>query len=307
KDRNQFGQQFISFGMMKHKVANMATYIYVVESMSYRTAGLLDEVLSPIDKESAEAASLIMQGIHEYVTECSILKVKGSEMLDYVVDEAVQMYGGYGYIEDYPVERYYRDSRVARIYEGTNEINRMLIPGMLIKKAMKGELPLMEAAKRLQGELMEMPSMDDSDSDGLLAEEMKIIHNVKKVGLLTIGLAFQKFTTSLDQQQGVLGRIADIVIEGYSMESAMLRTQKIVAKGEAEAATVINMTRFYVYETIGKVDLWARELLAACAEGDELRTMLAALRRLTRHIPIDTLGLRQEIADTFIDKDKYEL
>jgi len=308
KDRHQFGQPIISFGMMKNKVANMATYIYVVESMAYRTAGLLDEVLSPIDKDSDEASAQIMKGIHEYVTECSILKVKGSEMLDYVVDEAVQMYGGYGYIEEYPVERYYRDSRVARIYEGTNEINRMLIPGMLIRKAMKGELPLMEAAKRLQGELMEMPSMDDSGDDGLLTAEMKIVRNVKKVGLLTAGLAFQKFTTSLDQQQGVLGRIADIIIEGYSMESAILRTLKTAAaRGEDDAKTVIDMTKLYTYETIGKVDLWARELLAACAEGDELRTMLAALRRLTRYSPIDTLALRQEIADYFIDKDKYEV
>jgi alkylation response protein AidB-like acyl-CoA dehydrogenase len=307
-ERYQFGRPISSFGMMKNKIADMASAIYVVESMSYRTAGLLDEILEPIDKNAGNASTQIMKGIEEYVTECSIMKVKGSEMLDYVVDEAVQMHGGYGYMEEYPVERYYRDSRIARIYEGTNEINRMLIPGMLIRKATKGDLPLLEAAKKLQGELLEMPSFDEPEDGGLLAEEVKLIANVKKVALLTAGVAVQKYMTKLDEEQGVLGGIADIIMEAYGMESALLRTLKYAAsKGETEADTLVKMTRLYVYETLGKVDLWAREVLAACSEGDELRTMLAALRRFVRYTPIDTLHLRLDVADYFIAKEKYEV
>jgi alkylation response protein AidB-like acyl-CoA dehydrogenase len=294
--------------MMKNKIADMATDIYVVESMSYRTAGLLDGILAPIDKAADDAPVQIMKGIEEYVTECSVMKVKGSEMLDYVVDEAVQMFGGYGYIQEYPVERYYRDSRVGRIYEGTNEINRMLIPGMLIRKAMKGELPLLEAAKKLQAEMLEMPGLDDSMDEGLLAREKELIAKVKKVALLTSGVAAQKYMTKLQDEQGVLGGLADIIIEAYGMESALLRTLKLAeARGEDEARVLVQMTRLYMYDTIGKVDLWAREVLAACAEGDELRTLLAALRRFVRHVPIDTLHLRLEIADYFIGKEKYEI
>ncbi|MEE9271357.1 MAG: acyl-CoA dehydrogenase family protein [Candidatus Krumholzibacteria bacterium] len=308
KERHQFGQPIASFGMIKNKIANMATYIYVVDSMSYRTAGLLDEILQPIDKNAKDAAELTMKGIEEYATECSIMKVKGSEMLDYVVDETVQIYGGYGYIEEYPAERYYRDSRIARIYEGTNEINRMLITGMLLKKALKGDLPLLEAAKKLQGELLEMPSMDLDEDGGMLAEEVKLIKNVKKVVLMTVGLAAQKYMKKLQEQQGVLGNLADIIIEAYGMESAMLRTLKVAAqKSEEDAEIMVKMTRLYVNETMGKVDLWAREVLAACSEGDELRTMLAALRRLVRYTPIDSLALRLEIADYFIAKEKYEV
>jgi alkylation response protein AidB-like acyl-CoA dehydrogenase len=248
-----------------------------------------------------------MKGIEEYVTECSIMKVKGSEMLDYVVDEAVQIYGGYGYIEEYPAERYYRDSRVARIYEGTNEINRMLITGMLVRKAMKGELPLLEAAKKLQSELLES-SMDEGDTDGLLGEEGRLIRNVKKVVVLTAGVAVQRFMTDLDNQQGVLAGVADIITEAYGLESARLRALKMAsARGEAGAERAVKMTRLYVYDTLGKIELSAREVLASCAEGDELRTLLAALRRLTRCTPIDTLGLRLEIADHFIAKATYEI
>lgn len=305
-ERHQFGKSISSFGLIRNKIANMATYIYVTESMSYRTAGLLDEILLPIDKNAKDAALQTMKGIEEYVTECSIMKVKGSEMLDYVVDEAVQIFGGYGYIEEYPAERYYRDSRIARIYEGTNEINRMLITGMLVRKAMKGDLPLLAAAKKLQAELLEMPSMDDDDVGGTLAEEGKLIQNVKKVALLTAGVAVQKFMTDLDQQQGVLAGISDIITEAYGMESARLRALKIAsARSESDAALAVMMTRLYVYETLGKVSLAAQEVLAACSEGDELRTMLAALRRLSRFTPIDTLGLRQEIAAHYVKTEKY--
>jgi alkylation response protein AidB-like acyl-CoA dehydrogenase len=308
KERNQFGRPIASFGMIKNKIANMATYIYVTESMSYRTAGLLDEILEPIDKHATDANVRTMSGIEEYVTECSIMKVKGSEALDYIVDETVQVFGGYGYIEDYAAERYYRDSRIARIYEGTNEINRMLIPGMLLRRAMKGELPLMEAAKRLQAEMLDMPPLEDVADEGILTEEAKLISNAKKVFLLASGVAAQKFMAKLEEQQGVLGDLADIIIEIYGMESALLRSLKLAAeRGEAGSADAVSMTRLYVFETIGKIDLWAREVLAACSAGDELRTLLAALRRLTRYTPIDTLSLRLQVADSFIEKEQYKI
>ncbi|UCG50836.1 MAG: acyl-CoA dehydrogenase family protein [Candidatus Latescibacterota bacterium] len=307
-ERQQFGKPIASFGMIKNKIANMATYTYVTESMSYRTAGLMDGILSPIDRDADDASELTMKGIEEYVTECSIMKVKGTEMIGYVADESVQIFGGYGYVEDYPAERYFRDARIGRIYEGTNEINRMLIPGMLLKRAMKGEIPLMAAAKKLQDELLEFPMMEETEEEGLLIEEKKLVQNVKKVSLLTAGVAVQKFMDKLQDQQGVLGNLADIIIEAYGMESALLRTLKIAAsKGEDGADVVFKMTRLYIYDTIGKIDQWAREVLAACSDGDELRTMLAALRRLTRNIPVDTLGLRLEIADYFIEKEKYEI
>jgi len=212
-ERHQFGQAISGFGMMKAKIANMATQIYAVEAMSYRTAGLLDAILEPIEKNGPNFAQETMKGIEEYVTECSIMKIKGSEMLDYVVDEAVQMYGGYGYISEYPAERYYRDSRIARIYEGTNEINRMLTPGMLLRRAIKGELPLLAAAKKLQEELLEMPSFSDDEESGPLTDQAKMIANAKKVCLLTLGLAAQKFGQKINDGDPVM------LIEAMKMET----------------------------------------------------------------------------------------
>jgi alkylation response protein AidB-like acyl-CoA dehydrogenase len=236
------------------------------------------------------------------------MKIKGSEMLDYVVDEAVQIFGGYGYVAEYNVERYYRDARITRIYEGTSEINRMLTPGILLKRAMKGELPLLAAAKKIQGELLEFPSFDEDEAEGPLVEEKKLIDNAKKVSLLTTGLAAQKYGDKLQNEQGVLGTLADIIIETYGMESAYLRTMKIAAeRGEEGAAAEIKMTRLYVGEAIGQIELWTREVLAACSEGDELRTMLAALKRLTKYVPIDALHTRLEIADHFIETEKYQI
>ncbi|MGD8869928.1 MAG: acyl-CoA dehydrogenase family protein [Gemmatimonadales bacterium] len=307
-ERHQFGRAISSFGMIKNKIADMATAIYMSEAMAYRTGGLLDRVLEPIDKSADDAPARIMAGIEEYVTECSIMKIKGSEMVDSVVDEVVQIHGGYGFIEDYPAERHYRDARVARIYEGTNEINRMLVPGMLLKRALKGDLPLLAAAKRLQDELLEVPSFGADEEDEILAAERKMIANARKVSLLTLGLAAQKFGDKLSDEQGVLGDLADVIIETYAMESAYLRTMKILdARGEDGARTAIDMTRLYINGAMGRIDLWTRELLAACAEGDELRTLLAAARRLTRYTPADSLHLRLSVADAFIEKEAYEI
>ncbi|MDH4338273.1 MAG: acyl-CoA dehydrogenase family protein [Candidatus Krumholzibacteria bacterium] len=308
-ERHQFGKPISSFGMIQAKIANMASRMYAVESMSYRTAGLMDGILANVPKDDPDYAQKSMAGIEEYVAECSIMKIKGSEMLDYVVDETVQIFGGYGFIADYPAERHYRDSRVARIYEGTNEINRMLLTGNLLKRSVKGELPLLAAAKKLSEELLEgMPSLGDDEEATLLSVEKGLIDNAKKLSLLALGVAAQKFGAKVEQEQQVLGDIADIFIETYGMESSYLRTMKLVAaSGEDACKPHIAMTRLYVNEAMGRLDLWARELLAACAEGDELRTMLAASRRLTKYTPIDSIHLREEIAKGFTEKGKWEL
>jgi alkylation response protein AidB-like acyl-CoA dehydrogenase len=308
-ERHQFGRAISSFGMMQAKIAGMATAIYAVESMSYRTAGLLNAILEPIDKTAPDFAQRTMAGIEEYVGECSIMKIKGSEALGLVVDETVQMFGGYGFINDYPAERHYRDARVARIYEGTNEINRMLLTGMLLKRSVKGDLPLLAAAKRLADELLEGGvTMGDEDADSVLSVERGLIANAKKLSLLSLGVAAQRYGAKLDDEQQVLGNIADIVIETYAMESTWLRTMKHVsARGEAACAPMIAMTRLYVNEAMGRLDLWSRELLAACSSGDELRTMLAAARRLTKYTPVDASHLRLEIGAFFVEKGKWEM
>ncbi len=308
-ERHQFGQAISKFGMIQAKIANMASHIYAVDSMSYRTAGLLDAILQPINKTAPDFAQKTMAGIEEYVAECSIMKVRGSEALGLVVDETVQIFGGYGFIEDYPAERHYRDARVTRIYEGTNEINRMLLTGNLLKRSVKGELPLLLAAKKLADELLEGPSLSDVDeTSGPLAIERGLIANAKKLSLLALGVAAQKYGAKIDDEQQVLGNIADIIMETYGMESSWLRTMKLVAsRGGAACTTHVGMTRLYCNEAMGRLDLWSRELLAACASGDELRTMLAAARRLVKYTPIDAGHLRLEIARHFVEKGKWEV
>jgi len=307
-ERHQFGKPISSFGMIQSKIASMAAGIFAAESMAYRTAGLIDGILESVDKSAESAGKETIKGIEEFSIECSILKVKGSEMLGFVVDEAVQIFGGYGYSREYPVERYYRDARIARIYEGTNEINRLVIPGMLIKKGMKGVLPLMPAAKKLQAELLDFPSLGEESEEGFLVKETGIVANVKKAALLTAGVAMQKYMEKLQDHQGILGNIADMIIEAYAMESALLRARKIADdKDEEAAASAGKLASLYIYEMIGSVDLLAREALAASADGDELRTLLDALRRLMRFVPADTIRARTDIASIFIEKEKYEI
>ena len=308
KERHQFGRPICSFGLIKNKIANIAAGIYATESMSYRTAGLIDNVLAGLDKNADDAAARTLAGIEEYAIECSIMKVKGSEMLESTTYDTVQMLGGYGYMQDYSMERYYRDARITSIYEGTNEINRLVIPGMIIKRAIKGDLALMAAAKKLQAEILEFPMLEESDDDGLLAEEIKMVAGAKKIALLAAGTSFQKFTDKVGEKQGILGNLADIIIEAFGMESALLRTLKIASsKGDEAAAVPAKLTRLYIYNAMGRIELWAKEVLGSSAAGDELRTLLAALRRFTRHKPVDTLELRLEIADDFIEKEKYEI
>jgi alkylation response protein AidB-like acyl-CoA dehydrogenase len=301
-ERHQFNKPISSFGAIKHKLAEMAIRCYALESMSYRTAGLMDRALEGIDVDDTKG---ILKGIEEYAIECSIMKVYGSEILGYVVDEMVQIFGGYGYSEEYPAEKAYRDARINRIFEGTNEINRMLIPGMLLKRAMKGHLPLMSAAQKLMDEILSFPSMEEEE-ETVLAEEARVVRNAKKVALMIAGSAAQKYMQNLSDQQELLIGVADIIMEAYAMESTLLRTLKFIEnQGEAKSQLRIEATRTFINDAIDRVDTRAKTMLAAISEGDMLRTNLAALKRFTRHTPHNTIASRQRIADALIEIGRY--
>ena len=307
KQRKAFGKVIGDFGLIREKIANMATLIYVGESLVYRTVGMMDAALSEVDKASADALKETRKAIEEYAVECSIIKVWGSEMIDYVVDETMQIYAGYGFVEEYPAERAYRDARINRIFEGTNEINRLIITGFLLKRAMSGQLALMPAIKKLMDEVLSGPSIGD-DMEGPLAEERKLVTQAKKLGLFAAGSATQKYMQAIQDQQEVMGAIADMTIETYAMESAVLRAQKLVeSKGEKEAALAIAMTRVYLTQAMEKIEAAARRVIAAVAEGDMLRTQLAILRRLAKYEPFNTIELRQKIAQRAIEVGKYSL
>ena len=307
KQRKAFGKVIADFGLVREKLANMAVGVYTGESMVYRTVGMMDVALSEVDKSGADAIKEIRKAIEEYAVECSIIKVWGSEMVDYVVDETVQIYGGYGFVEEYPAERAYRDARVNRIFEGTNEINRLIITGFLLKRAMSGQLPLMPAIKKLMDEVLAGPSVGE-EVEGPLAEERKLVAQAKKLGLFAAGSATQKYMQAIQDQQEVMGAIADMTIETYAMESAVLRAQKIVERdGDSAAVLPIAMTRVYLSQAMEKIEAAARRIIAAVAEGDMLRTQLAILRRLAKYEPFNTIGLRQQIAQKVIERGKYTL
>ena len=307
KQRKAFGKVIADFGLVREKLANMAVGVYTGESMVYRTVGMMDVALSEVDKSGADAIKEIRKAIEEYAVECSIIKVWGSEMIDYVVDETVQIYGGYGFVEEYPAERAYRDARINRIFEGTNEINRLIITGFLLKRAMSGQLPLMPAIKKLMDEVLSGPSVGE-EVEGPLSEERKLVAQAKKLGLFAAGSATQKYMQAIQDQQEVMGAIADMTIETYAMESAVLRAQKIVERsGPAAAALPIAMTRVYLSQAMDKIEAASRRIIAAVAEGDMLRTQLAILRRLAKYEPFNTIGLRQQIAQKVIERGKYTL
>ncbi len=307
KQRKAFKKVIADFGLVREKIANMATLIYVGESLVYRTVGMMDVALAEVDKSGPEAIKNVRKAIEEYAVECSIIKVWGSEMIDYVVDETVQIYGGYGFVEEYPAERAYRDARINRIFEGTNEINRLIITGFLLKRAMSGQLPLMPAIKKLMDEVLSGPSVGE-EVEGPLAEERKLVAQAKKLGLFAAGSATQKYMQAIEEQQEIMGAIADMVMETYAMESAVLRAQKIVEQsGESAAALPIAMTRVYLSQAMEKIEAAARKIIAAVAEGDMLRTQLAILRRLAKYEPFNSIALRQEIAQKTIERGKYSL
>jgi butyryl-CoA dehydrogenase len=307
KQRKAFNKVIADFGLVREKIANMATLLFVGESLVYRTVAMMDAALSDVDKSAADAAKQTLKAIEEYAVECSIIKVWGSEMIDYVVDETVQIYAGYGFVEEYPAERAYRDARINRIFEGTNEINRLIITGFLLKRAMTGQLPLMPAIKKLMDEVLAGPSMAE-EVEGALAEERKLVARAKKLGLFAAGSATQKYMQAIQDQQEIMGAIADMTIETYAMESAVLRAQKIVeAKGESASALPVAMTRLYLSQAMEKIESAARKVVAAVADGDMLRTQLAILRRLAKFEPFNTVELRQQIAQRMIERGKYTL
>ncbi|HET9309295.1 MAG TPA: acyl-CoA dehydrogenase family protein [Candidatus Sulfotelmatobacter sp.] len=307
KQRKAFNKVIADFGLVREKIANMATLLYVGESLVYRTVAMMDAALNEVDKSATDAARQTLKAIEEYAVECSIIKVWGSEMIDYIVDETLQIYAGYGFVEEYPAERAYRDARINRIFEGTNEINRLIITGFLLKRAMTGQLPLMPAIKKLMDEVLSGPSVAE-ELDGSLPEERKLVAQAKKLGLFAAGAATQKYMQAIQDQQEIMGAIADMTIETYAMESAVLRTQKIVAsKGEGGAALPLQMTRVYLSQAMEKVEAAARKVIAAVADGDMLRTHLAILRRLAKYEPFNTIQLRHEIALKMIERGKYTL
>ena len=301
-ERQQFGKSISSFGAIKSKLGEMAIRTWVGEAMIYRTLGMIEDAIGD-DPKDLEAK---MRAIEEYSAECSIIKVALSEYCDFLADEMVQIFGGYGYSADYPAERAYRDSRINRIFEGTNEINRMLIPGRLMKSALSGKLKLLPAAQALMDEILTPQIMGFDDDDGLLAAETKLAKNAKKVGLMTLGTAAQKYMMTLGDQQEILIGIADIIMDAYAMESAILRTQKLAAvQGEEAAARYVDMTRVFCNDAVERIDARAKNTLAGMAEGDELRTLLAALRRFTKLTPVNTIVARQRIADVMIEANRY--
>src|SRR5580765_783719 len=303
-ERRQFNKPISSFGAIKSKLGEMAIRAWVGEAMTYRTMGMIEEGLGAIaDSKDMDAR---LKAIEEYAAECSIIKVAMSEYCSYVTDEMVQIFGGYGYSADYPAERAYRDTRINRIFEGTNEINRMLIPGRLMKAAISGRLALLPAAQALMDEILS-PSMASFDLDEtLLATEQKLAQNAKKVALMTLGTAAQKYMMGLSDQQEVLMSVADIIMDTFAMETAILRTQKMAAAQSDKAAQpFVDMTRVFCNDAVERIEANAKNTLAAMSEGDELRTLLAALRRFTRMTPMNTVAARQRIANAMIEANKY--
>lgn len=304
QERQQFNLPIAKFGMIKNKIADMNILTYLTESICYRTGGLIDSLVENLDMEAEDAGQKVAEGIQEYATECSIVKIFGSETLDFVADEAVQIHGGYGYSQEYAVERIYRDSRINRIFEGTNEINRMIIPATLLRKAQKGEIPLIQAAMKLQEELL-MPMMPE-ETDELLGKETQAVENLKKVFLLISGSAAQKFGDKLAREQEILARMADMVDEIFAAETGLLRAKKIAAKkGEAAAALAIKMTVCYMNDLMPRFDAWAKEVIAAMEEGDTKRTLFSILRKLTRYEQENVFQLKREIADAVYKNNKY--
>jgi alkylation response protein AidB-like acyl-CoA dehydrogenase len=300
--RRQFDRPIASFGAIKHKLGEMVARTYAAESLVYRSVGLIDAQIAAGPKDGASIA----KAFEEYAIESSIAKVACTEILDFVLDENVQIHGGNGFVKDYSAERHYRDARVNRIFEGTNEINRMLIPGMLVRRGLKSELPLVAAARRLQDEVMSPspPTAEDED-DRPLASELRAIAAFKKVALMVLGTAMETYGQKLTDEQEVLSFAADILIEVYAAESAVLRARAVAALHAAplhEAAA-----RVYVNDAASRVESSAKSALAAMTDGDTLRVLLAALRRLLKVAPINTVVLRRQLADATVASGRYIL
>jgi alkylation response protein AidB-like acyl-CoA dehydrogenase len=300
--RQQFGTPISQFNLTKEKFATMASKIYATESSVYRTVGLFEDRMCKLTDDASKKE--IADAISEYAIECSLNKFFASETLDYVVDEGVQIHGGYGYMNEYEIERAYRDSRINRIFEGTNEINRLLVPGTYIRKALKGQLPLLQKAQSLQEELMML--IPEEPGDEPLAQETYLVRNAKKIGLLALGLAVQKYGKALEQEQEVLANIADIISNAYAMESVVLRTEKAIEKaGLEKSQQKLLYTQIFCQEAFNEIEQHAKETLVATEQGDTLRMLISALRKFTRHTPINVIAKKREAADPLIAAERF--
>jgi alkylation response protein AidB-like acyl-CoA dehydrogenase len=308
RERKAFGKSIAEFGLIQRKISLSATRLYAAESMAYRTVGMIDASLDQLGDSASRSPRDIQKRIEEYAVECSILKVYGSEMLSFVADELVATMAGYGYTEHYPAERFYRDARINRIFEGTNEINRMIITGWLMKRALAGELPLMAAIKSLMDEVTQPPSFDSAEDTGeVLAREAAMLEAVRKIGLFAAGVASQRYMAALQDQQEVMADLADIITQVFALESALLRARKLTAAGKSAATVAVAMTSLLAEESMGMAEQTARRVLAACSEGDMLRTQLAILRRLARFTPVDSVALSQAVAKQCVQLERYPL
>ena len=304
-ERIQFGLAISKFGAIRYKLAEMATRNFALESAAYRAGQNIDDAYDALIAEGMDPAQAKLKSTEQFAVECAIIKVWGSEVLDYIVDEGLQVYGGMGYSAEAPMERAYRDSRINRIFEGTNEINRLLILDMLLKRAMKGELDLMGPAQAVAGELMSIPDFGEED-DSLFAAEKRVLANLKKAGLMIAGSAVQKLMMSLSKEQEIVMNIADIIGYVYVAESTILRVEKLVKlRGEEACAGQIDMMRIYLYQAVDQVALAGKEALYSFAEGDELRMMLVGLRRFTKVEPFNIKECRQRVAKELIEANKY--
>ena len=303
KQRKAFGKTIADFVLIREKLAGMAAGIFTGEAMVYRTVGMVYTAIAQLHAghDLAQARKII----DEYAIECSIIKVWGSEFIDFVVDEMVQIYGGYGFVEEYPAERAYRDARINRIFEGTNEINRLIITGFLLKKAASGQLPFMAAMKKLMDEVLG-GAPGDEEGEGLFAAERKLVANAKKIGLFAAGIAMQKYMQAIQDQQELMGAIANMAIEAYAMDSALLRAHKLASRlGEAGAAHALAMAQVQITGALERIESLARKVIAAVSEGDMLRSYLAVLRRLAKYEPYNTIALRQQIAQKVLEAGRY--
>lgn len=302
--RQQFKTPISAFNLTKEKLATMASKLYAAESSVYRTVGLFEDRMSKLTDEEVKNGTEVAKSIAEYAIECSLNKFFATEVLDFVVDEGVQLHGGYGFMQEYEIERMYRDSRINRIFEGTNEINRLLVPGTYLRKAMKGELPLLQKAQALQEELMML--MPEEVGDEPLAQEKYLVKNAKKIGLMLSGLAAQKFGKALEKEQEILVNIADIVSNAYAMESVVLRTEKAIQKGGVEKAQQkLLYTQIFCQEAFNEIEQHAKETLVATETGDTLRMMLSALRKFTRHTPINVIAVKRAASEKLVEAEKY--
>ena len=305
KQRNAFGKSIAEFGLIQQKISSSAAQIYAAESMAYRTVGMIDARLATPGENPARDAQ---KSFEEYAVECSILKVYGSEMISHVTDELVATMGGYGFVEDYPAARLYRDARINRIFEGTNEINRMIVTGWLMKRAMAGKLALLPAIKKVMDEVMSPPSFDGAGESGSsLARETAVLASVKKITLFAAGVASQRFITGLEEQQEIMADLANMISQIYAFESALLRALKLTSAGRSQASVAGAMTGLLAEGSMDLAETAARRILASCAEGDALHTQLAILRRLTRYTPANATALSRSVARSCIDVEKYPL